>query len=138
MSTLDKRSEKCTCYPRECKNARSENPFQVTKGMLTGALLKPDVPCEHFLRFAMNCLKDALDNRNPDQVSAAFRMICISTNSFPADYEFTLPIIVEQDDGGFHEKLEAMVLNEKYDELEKFVIHCCHQSIEHATRNRRE
>ena len=108
--------------------------FQVTKDMCTGALLQPDVPCEHTVRFAIMCLRDAVQTQNAENVAAAFRMICIITNSFPADYEFTLPILVEQDDGGFHEKLEAMVLNGKYDELEKFVIHCCNKSIEHATR----
>ena len=102
--------------------------------MCTGALLQPDVPCEHTVRFAIMCLKDAVQTGKAEHVAAAFRMICIITNSFPADYEYTLPILVDQDWDGFHAKMEQMVMNEAYDELEKFVCDCCNESIERATR----
>ena len=107
--------------------------FKVTKAMCTGSLLQPDVPCEHSLRFAMNCLRDAVQTENAKNVSAAFRMICIITNSFPADPVYTLPILVDQDDCGFHEKMETMLMNGAYDELEKFVCGCCNESIARAT-----
>ena len=122
--------------PRK-KRRCDKKDFFITSSMCMGSVLKPNLPYEDVIDLMINFLKSAVREKNADNVAVAFRMLMLITNSFPADPEFTLPLLVEQCDD-YYKKFETFFTKHDYEGIKAEVMKNCRLTTEHAIRMNRD